>query len=292
MKAFPIWITLDGFAPGPEVQRFLRDACPLGVILFARHLRSENQVRELCQCIHEARSDSPPLIGLDQEGGRVDRLSALGYRFPPAEEMGGDPGRVRSLAGEMGGIMRFLGFDVNFAPVADLGPAFDGTGLESRVYGSDPLVVTECCAAFLEGLDAAGMTGCLKHFPGLGGSREDSHKSLPRIEGTAEERAPHLEPYLGLAGRVPYVMVAHADYSEFGTGMPSSLDPRVYERLRRVGFRGSSLTDDLSMGAVAGRNKLTELVKQCLAAGADIALWVSSQEETLGIVQSLGMSGV
>lgn len=287
MKPFPIWITLDDSDPSRETQSFLRETCPLGVILFARHLRSENQVRELCQCIHEARPGFPPLIGLDQEGGRVDRLSALGYRFPSAEEMGGDAGRVRSLAGEMGGIMRFLGFDVNFAPVADLGPAFDGTGLETRVYGSNPLVVAECCAAFLEGLEAAGLAGCLKHFPGLGGSRVDSHKSLPRIGGTGEERSPHLEPYLKLVGRVPYVMVAHADYSESGTGMPSSLDPCVYERLRQAGFGGSSVTDDLSMGAVAGRGELADLVKRCLEAGADVALWVSSQEDTLRVVESL-----
>ncbi len=83
-------------------------------------------------------------------------------------------------------------------------------------------------------------------------------------------------------------MVAHADYFEVGAGTPSSLDPRVYERLRQTGFGGSSLTDDLSMGAVAGRDKLTELVKQCLEAGADIALWVSNQEETLRVVESLG----
>ncbi len=290
MTALPIWITLDGFEPGPQVERFLGDCGAYGVILFARHLKSERQVVELCQCIHEVRRDDPPVIGLDQEGGRVGRLAALGYRYPSAADMRGEPARVRAVALEMGELMRSLGFDVDFAPVADLGPARPGTGLETRIYGDRPDVVSACCAAFLEGIEAAGLAGCLKHFPGLGGSRVDSHESLPAIDGDAAAREPHLVPYDRLAERAPYVMVAHADYAWCGTGVPSSLEPMVYRMLEETGFRGSSVTDDLSMGAVSGFGDLGDRVVRSLDAGADIALWVSGEEDTLRIAERVGES--
>ncbi len=292
MTPLPLWVTLDGFEPGPHVERFLGDCNAYGVILFARHLQSDSQVRELCQCIHEARRGDPPVIGVDQEGGRVGRLTALGYRYPSAGDMQGDTVRVRSLALEMGELMRSLGFDVDFAPVADLGPAFAGTGLETRVYGDSPEVVSACCAAFLDGLEAAGMSGCLKHFPGLGGSRVDSHESLPLIEGDPAAREPHHVPYARLAERAPYVMVAHADYSWYGTGVPSSLEPIVYRHLAETGFRGKSVTDDLSMGAVSGFGDLGALVERSLGAGAGIALWVSTEEDTLRVVERVGESPV
>ena len=274
----PVWITLDGPRAGREVQSFLGQARPYGVILFARHLEDPVQVRELCACIHESAPGFRPRVALDQEGGRVSRLAALGYRFPGASEMMGDPGRVRAVAADMGGVLAGLGFDVDFAPVADLGPAAAGTGLEGRVYGDDPETVTACCRAFLEGLGTEGVAGCLKHYPGLGGSGVDSHKDLPAIAGDAASRTPHLFPYEALAGEVPYVMVAHAAYESVGKGVPSSLSPEVYESLKPLGFAGLSVTDDLSMGAVAGLGSTPDLALGALRAGASLALWVGSQE--------------
>ncbi len=288
MKPAPIWVTLDADATLVEVSAFLGEAEPYGVILFSRHLKGTAQVQELNACIHGAVSGWAPRIALDQEGGRVNRLSALGMSFPSASEMAGDAARTESVAFEMGDHLKALGFDVDFAPVADLGPAHPGTGLEGRVYGDDPATVTACCEAFLRGLTRAGIAGCLKHFPGLGGSRVDSHRGLPSMGGTAEERQPHLTPYHSLSGRAPYVMVAHGAYEELlGSRTPSSLEPETYRLLGTTGFSGLSVTDDLSMGAVGHLADLASLAEQSLAAGASLALWVSTQQHSLRTLERL-----
>lgn len=287
MTPNPVWVTLDGSEPGTDAERFLREARPYGVILFARHLKSPQQTRELCQCIRESAPDLPPHLALDQEGGRVSRLAALGFAFPGASELEGDCEKAGALAREMGGVLASLGFDVDFAPVADLGPAIPGTGLEGRVYGDEAETVSACCGAFLEGLAAAGVAGCLKHFPGLGGSAVDSHRSLPEVPGDTRARDPHLAPYRRLARLAPYVMTAHGLYESLGARLPSSLEPETYALLADLGFAGLGVTDDLGMGAVSGRDSLAGLATSALGAGASVALWVSSQEATLRALEVL-----
>jgi beta-N-acetylhexosaminidase len=283
---------VDADASLADVSSFLHEISPYGVILFSRHLREAAQVRELNACIHEAVPGWVPRIAVDQEGGRVNRLSALGMSFPSASEMAGDAAQVEAVAFEMGTHLRDLGFDVDFAPVADLGPVYPGTGLEGRVYSDDPGIVTSCCEAFLRGLARADVAGCLKHFPGLGGSRVDSHQSLPALEGTREERGPHLAPYASLSDRTPYVMIAHAAYSGlWKTGAPSSLESAAYGLLGEVGFSGLSVTDDLSMGAVGHLSDLATLAERSLGAGASLALWVSTQQHTLRTLERLHDAG-
>ncbi len=281
MTPNPIWITLDDFAPDARMAEFLGRAIPYGVILFARHLKSGQQVAELCQAIHGSTEGFSPLIALDQEGGRVSRLAALGYDLPGADSCAADPARAKAAGAEAGEILRGLGFDVDFAPVADLGPAHPGTGLERRLFGDDPRTVGSCCAAFLAGLKDAGIEGCLKHFPGLGGTRLDSHRALPFVEGGLADRQDHLAPYRELAGLVPYVMVGHAAYAFLDGRTPATLHPGTYELLSSLGFHGLSVTDDLSMGAVTALDDLSGLTLGSLSAGASLALWVSSQEATL-----------
>lgn len=291
MSPLPIWITLDEKATLGEVSRFLAEAEPYGVLLFSRHLKDPSQVRELNACIHAAVPGWSPKIALDQEGGRVNRLSALGMSFPSAADMAGSAESTEALAVEMGGHLRDLGFDVDFAPVADLGPAHAGTGLEGRVYGDEAAAVAACCAAFLRGLERAGVQGCLKHFPGLGGSRVDSHRSLPSMGGGREARREHLAPYAELEDLAPYVMIAHGSYEELlGTAEPSSLEPATYDLLRSLGFSGLSVTDDLGMGAVSDLGSIAALAERSLRAGASLALWVSSQERSLEALGQLRAS--
>lgn len=279
MNASPLVVTLDGPAPGPAVEAFLREVRPMGVLLFARHLLSPSQVRELCACVREALPGSPPERILDQEGGAVNRLAALGARYPGAQDLGGDPLRAGALAFEMGEHLRDLGFSGDFAPVVDLGPALPGTGLAGRLFGDDPETVTACAGAFLDGLQRASVWGCLKHFPGLGGSRVDSHRELPRIEGSPAEREAHLLPYRRLGGKARAVMVAHAAVEAFGGERPTSLHPLVYSALRSLGFQGIRITDDLSMGALKEWGALEAKIEAALAAGADAAIAVAPEEE-------------
>lgn len=279
MTASPLVVTLDGARPGPAVEAFLREVRPFGVLLFARHLLSPSQVRELCACIREALPASPPERILDQEGGPVNRLQALGARYPGAEDLQGEPRRAEALAFEMGEHLRDLGFSGDFAPVVDLGPALPGTGLSGRLFGEDPETVAACAGAFLNGLRRASVWGCLKHFPGLGGSRVDSHRELPRLPGSPAEREAHLLPYRRLQDKAAAVMVAHAAVEAFGEERPTSLNPLVYSALRDLGFEGIRITDDLSMGALAQWGSLEAKIEAALAAGADAAIAVAPEEE-------------
>ncbi len=288
MTPNPIWITLDDFVPDARLTEFLARSIPYGVILFARHLKSGQQVAELCQAIHGSAMGFSPLIALDQEGGRVSRLAALGYDLPGAESCSADPDRARAAGTEAGEILHSLGFDVDFAPVADLGPACPGTGLEGRLYGDDPRTVSSCCRAFIEGLHGAGVEGCLKHFPGLGGTRLDSHRALPLVEGSLMDRQDHLAPYRELADLVPYVMVGHAACGFLDGRTPATLHRGTYGLLASLGFHGLSVTDDLCMGAVSALDDLSGLALRSLSAGASLALWVSSQEATLRALDSVG----
>jgi beta-N-acetylhexosaminidase len=291
MNPAPLFVTLDGGSPGRATEAFLREVRPYGVLLFARHLKSPSQVRELCACVREAVPETPPRLALDQEGGRVSRLSALGARYPGASNLAGDVHRVEALAFEMGEHLKDLGFTDDFAPVADLGPVLHGTGLEGRVYGDDPRGVTDCCRAFLGGLERAGVRGCLKHFPGLGGSRVDSHVERPVLGGDAGARADHLEPYRVLAAQVPSVMVAHAAAEAYADPSPTSLNPDVYAQLRAMGVRGILLTDDLAMGALDGEGPLEARLERCFEAGADAAIVVYPQEDVLRALTSARNGG-
>lgn len=280
----PIWVTTDGYSPDGRLADFIAETTPFGVILFARHLKSREQTKALVEAIRKA-SPHDVRIAVDQEGGRVSRLRELGYDFKGAEECGGNPALVKAEASLMAEALFDLGFDVDFAPVADLGPAEPGTGLETRLYSSNEKVVAECARAFLEALNKKGIAGCLKHFPGLGGSIVDSHKKLPVISGDPGERETHLFPYRAVDAE--FVMVAHASYEFLDDPAPSTIIPGTYSLLRDIGFRGKIVTDDLKMGALSEFGTLVSLVLRSLECGADIALFVSEEEETRRVADSL-----
>lgn len=279
----PLWVTIDHNKPDDSLEKFLLEVKPSGIILFARHLNSALQVKELISFIKEI--DKDILLGIDQEGGRVSRLSALGYKFTGAGAAEENPELVKRTSSEMAEVLKELGFDVNFAPVVDLGKVAAGTGLEERVYSDDKEIVKECALAFLEGLKEFGLKGCLKHFPGLGGSTVDSHKDLPVIGGNREEREPHLYPYKVL--KADFVMVAHARYQFFSSDLPSSINEECYLMLRNLKCCDKIVTDDLSMGALKNFGNLIEVVKKSLQSGTDFAMVVCSEEETINIAKNL-----
>lgn len=282
----PLWVTIDKETPDNSLENFLCEVNPFGLILFARHLKNKNQVKNLISFVKKLRQNI--LIGVDQEGGKVSRLEALGYKFDGAKECNENPDKVRKLSCEMAEVLRELGFDVNFAPVVDVGKVEEKTGLNGRIYSEDKQKVIECAEAFLEGLKLFGMKGCLKHFPGLGGSLVDSHKDLPIISGNLEEREEHLLPYKKL--KADFVMVAHAKYQMFSSPLPSSINKEAYSLLREIGCCDTIVTDDLTMGALKTFGNLSCLTKMSLRSGADIAMVICSEKDTLEIAKNL--SGV
>jgi beta-N-acetylhexosaminidase len=203
-----------------------------------------------------------PLVGVDQEWGPVNRLAGLFPALPPAAELGcGDAGEGAAEAGAITGrLLHALGFHLDFAPVLDLCEPGAANGIGERSFGTDPDAVTDRAGAFLDGLVSAGVSGTIKHFPGLGRTVVDSHTVLPEVHADVETlRGSDLVPFRRLVAEKPGVpvMVGHGWYPALEPGsepVPASLSPAVIEGLLRgeLGHRGVVITDDLEMGAVTG----------------------------------------
>jgi beta-N-acetylhexosaminidase len=243
------------------------------VILFAHNIQTASQVRALCRKIHAL--PGRPLIAVDLEGGRVNRMKGLWGNLPGAAEYGRWASKkIEALAHEWGRRLARLGIDVDFAPVVDLGPAASGTGLEGRTLGDTPEDVIRRARAFIRGLHSAGVYSCIKHFPGLGASTLDSHKDLPRIGLKAGPLLRNLRPFRALKNVSPMVMVAHGLYPALDpSGVPASLSRTVISLLdKRPAFHSLVLSDDLEMGALRSYGSLARRAELALRAGCHMAI--------------------
>jgi len=254
---------------------------PFGMILFARNVEDPDQVRAL---VHDFRSivgrtDAPVLI--DQEGGRVQRLRPPHWPdFPPAEVFGKLYEQDRAVGIEavrlgallIAGELAALGINVDCLPVADLRHP-DGHGIiGDRAYGADPDMVATLGGAAADGLVEGGVLPVMKHIPGHGRARADSHEALPVVETPLSELdRTDFESFRRLA-HLPVAMTAHVVYTALDAERPATVSPVVVaETIRgRIGFDGLLLTDDLSMKALAGT--LGNRTEASLAAGCEVAL--------------------
>lgn len=226
-------------------------------------------------------------VSVDEEGGRVQRLSSLIGSQPSARVLAQTktPDEVYQIALERGQKMRGLGITVDFAPVVDVTSAPDDTVIGDRSFGSDPAVVTEYAGAYARGLRDAGILPVLKHFPGHGNASGDSHASGVVTPPLAELQASDLVPYRTLTTQAPVaVMLGHMQVPGLTGSDPASLSPAAVELLRSggyggPGFGGIVFSDDLSsMGAINQRYGVAEAVLRSLQAGVDIPLWVSTDQ--------------
>ncbi len=260
-----------------------------GVVLFdydvllkrpERNIQSPEQVRRLVSFL-SARARTPLFVAVDQEGGRVQRLKARnGFRdFPSAAEMGGwnDSSRVRATGEDMGRVLAGVGFNLDFAPCADLNvnPQSPAIGALGRSFSADPGRVARDARAFAQGLGSAGVLSCLKHFPGHGSAAGDSHLGFTDVTATWDPS--ELSPYRTLIGQgaVDMVMTAHVFNAALDPEYPASLSWRVTTGLLRgdLGFTGVVVTDDLQMRAVTDKYSLEQTVRLAVEAGADILLF-------------------
>lgn len=226
-------------------------------------------------------------VSVDEEGGRVQRLSALiGSQPSPrvlAQTKSAD--EVYQIALDRGRKMRGLGITVDFAPVVDVTDAADGTVIGDRSFGSDPAVVTEFAGAYARGLRDAGILPVLKHFPGHGSASGDSHNTGVVTPSLDQLKASDLVPYQTLTTQHPVaVMMGHMQVPGLTGSDPASLSGAAVGLLRSggyggPGFGGVVFSDDLSsMGAINQRYGVPEAVLRSLQAGVDIPLWVSTDQ--------------
>ncbi len=267
-----------------DAARLISEIKPGGICLFSRNIREADQTRKLIDDCTAAMA-IPPILALDQEGGLVDRLRRVIAPMPaPATfRSADDAGEFGSLVGQ---IVSTLGFNVNFAPVVDVidkERAKFTNGLHSRVFGSSVNEVIDLAGAFLRNMQAEGVIGCLKHFPGLGAAEVDSHEELPLVNiETNRLNEIDLAPYRALIdeGAVKSVMIAHAAFPRWdlqekdqnGRLLPSSLSASAVSLLLRnqIGFNGLVISDDLEMGAIVNNYGIGEACVMAVEAGVDM----------------------
>lgn len=265
-----------------------------GVVLFdrdvqrgenVRNIESPTQLEALTASLIALRPDDPPLIFVDQEGGRVARLkSAYGFPEPPpsAQELGeaGDPTYTREVAEEMGATLREMNFHVNLAPVVDVNvnPISPAIGNIGRSYSADPDEVATHAAATIEGLHAQGILSALKHFPGHGSATEDSHEGFTDITETWQPI--ELEPYRTLieGGKVDLVMTAHVFHADLDPEWPATLSENVVQEILReqLGFDGPVISDDLQMGAILDHYDRETTIRRAILAGHDLLIFANN----------------
>ena len=261
----------EGLAPPEWIRRWL-DRGLGGVVLFSRNVRDREQLRALCGALRAERPEV--LVSLDEEGGDVTRLEAArGSSFPGNLALGAvdDVALTRRVAAAIGGELAAVAIDLDLAPVADVivDPAAAIVGVRS--FGSDPELVARHVAAYVEGLQSAGVAACAKHFPGHGEAVGDSHLELPVAETDLETlRARALPPFAAaVEAGVRAVMTAHVRFTALDQE-PATLSRPWIELLRsELGFEGVVMTDALEMQGAGGPAGIEESAVQALAAGAD-----------------------
>ncbi len=269
MSSQLLWIGFHGL----DADAVPADTRPGGIIPFARNLdpdpeRGPIRLKALLDGLQSRWGGEIPLaVALDQEGGPVSRLKPWVGDTPSFRtiwERGGP--EACGAWGRLWGVgLRLLGFNVDFAPVADLWDGFQGTGMGDRCASADPTDVARAAGAFLHGLEGTGIRGCLKHFPGLGGTKVDSHKALPELDDEIQIRR-NIEPFIALSNEDRLVMVAHLKTPATG-GLPASMHLGSVAA-NPLGIRGRFLPDDLEMGGCTDWS-WEDRAKLCLEAGHD-----------------------
>lgn len=217
-----------------------------------------------------------PIVAVDEEGGRVQRVDTLRGPLPSAQEQAQwTPEKLRSEIEKRGRQLAELGVTMDFAPVVDLDSPGPGRVIGDRSFGTDPTEVVQDARVFTEGLLAGGVIPTLKHFPGHGRAEGDTHKVSTSTPPWSDLLERDLVPFRELAGgrRDIAVMTAHVQVPGLTGELPASLARATYQELRKLGFDGLAITDELSMQAVSSTHKLPVAVATALEAGADMALF-------------------
>jgi beta-N-acetylhexosaminidase len=269
-----------------------------GVVLYPENIRSPQQITALTAFLRNARSAPVPFIAVDQEGGKVQRLSRdNGHSyFPSARDVGQNPSfaspdSVFKLYASMAKELADSGFNLNFGPVVDLNlnPGNPVIAGRERSFGADPDRVISLARAFIRAHREAGIVTVAKHFPGHGSSSADSHKGFADISMSWKEI--ELDPYRVLAkeGMLDAVMMGHLYHPRFSDGqmLPASLSAKAIRALRNkdwIDFDGVVFSDDMEMGAVAHEYSIEERVIKAINAGTDVIVFsnVGSHDPDLG----------
>ena len=266
----------QGYEPDYETQVLLDVVRPSGFLFFHRNIESFDQIYELTTRLREM-SSIPPLLAIDHEGGRVDRLKQIFAPIPSMPELAAaGTAQLRFGARIIAAELEATGFNVDFAPVLDL--RLPGSIVAERCLSAEPVEVARLAAAFAEELSKKNIVACTKHFPGLGGAVIDPHFALPKINRNRRLlQQEDAQPFVSLFGEAGMVMMSHGHYPALGDEkcVPASLSPRVITGFlrKKLGYKGLVITDDLTMGAVTSIGLTPDLFVRAFEAGNDLLLF-------------------
>ncbi|MEO0412030.1 MAG: beta-N-acetylhexosaminidase [Pseudomonadota bacterium] len=276
-----VFFGLSGLALTPQEQAFFRAVRPAGYILFARNIESRAQVRDLTSSLNALAHVDPLPILIDQEGGRVRRLRPpLALEHPPVLPLGQlydrDPAAACEAArlhgAAIGAELFVLGITVDCLPVLDL--LFEETHaiIGDRAFSRDPAVVAALGKAVMEGLGESSVVPVIKHIPGHGRAKADSHLELPVVDAPIDALSDtDFAPFAALSS-APMAMTAHILYSALDPNACATHSPGIVGDIirKQIGFDGLLMTDDLSMKALGG--DMGERAQRSIDAGCDIIL--------------------
>lgn len=247
------------------------------LILFDRNMDNPDQVRKLTGDMKKAvkkNSGVEPLIALDQEGGLVLRMRAHFPAIPSESEIGRqDPSQAKKWAMTTGDELKKLGFNVDFAPVVDLGSP------RGRSFSNDPDKVITYASQACQGYKESGVWSALKHFPGIGKAKIDPHidgdsVSISRAELEQEDMKPFRELIKTVDNNDTFVMVSNVTYPMLDSQYPACLSERIMTDILRneYGYKGLILTDDMEMGAMSKHYAFEDMGVRAILAGADMVI--------------------
>ncbi len=278
MRAFITGVA--GAALTVEERQFLKESQPWGLIVFKRNVGDPAALRRLIDEVRDALGWRAPVL-VDQEGGRVQRLGPPHWpSYPPGAAYGAlyDRDRALGLAGAKLGArliaadLAAIGIDVDCAPIADVPVAGADPVVGDRAYGTEAGKVSAISGAFAAGLLESGVLPVLKHIPGHGRATADSHEKLPVVTaGRADLEGSDFAAFRPLAG-LPIGMTAHVVFTAIDPVAPATCSATIVRDVIRdsIGFKGLLMSDDISMGALAG--SLGERTRAAIAAGCDLVL--------------------
>jgi beta-N-acetylhexosaminidase len=290
---------LAGLTISANERAFLREAQPWGLIIFKRNVSTLQQVTGLASSFRDILGWQAPIL-VDQEGGHVQRLGPPHWpTYPPGARYGElydrEPATgiaAARLAGHLiASDLASLGIDVDCLPLADVPAPSSDAVIGDRAYGSEPGKVAAIAAAIAQGLQAGGVLPVLKHLPGHGRAKTDSHHSLPVVDtDRATLEATDFAAFRPLAG-LPIGMTAHVVFSAIDPIAPATTSVTMVREVIRgfIGFQGLLMSDDISMGALSGT--LAERSRAALAAGCDLVLHCNGDlremQEVAGVAPEL-----
>ena len=299
------WETNDdlvayGLTEVTDSMRKVAEEYPVGgVIVFAHNIQDKYQLQRLEKDIHAL--PGRPLLCIDEEGGRVARLANNeAFGLPRYESMTAlaaeGPGAVKKAAKSIGRYLHRYGFDVDFAPVADVNTNPENIIIGPRAFSDDPETAGKMVQIYLKALQKQGVTGCLKHFPGHGDTQADTHLGYAVSHKSREELLScEMIPFkAGIEAGARMIMSAHVSLPRVtDSDVPSTLSPEVLQGILRgdLGYDGVIITDALEMGAITNAYPVNEACILAIEAGADVLLCVRDYRSAVDAIVAAVESG-